>query len=165
VTAFTNTDDRHRALRLVGYRALDVVTINGGAEGFLRDTEPEQLGGLLHGVLELFASVRLRLRPDLLTAGLVDLALSQIAEIDQSTDHRLAAELIIAHEQCGDTFGENVFRDHGADDFDRGIDQMGDLDRYFQTILAIVDVWLELLPELRTEDGMELLVKHAAELD
>ena len=121
MSAFTSTDDRHRALRLIGYRALDVVTINGGAAGFLRNTEPEQLPGVLHGVLELFEAVRGRLRPDLLTAGLVDLALTQIAEIDQSTDRRLAAELIIAHAECADTFGENVLRDHGADDFDRGI--------------------------------------------
>jgi hypothetical protein len=163
MSAFTSTDDRHRALRLIGYRALDVVTINGGAAGFLQLTEPEQLPGLLHGVLELFASVRLRLRPDLLTAGLGDLALTQIAEIDQSTDRRLGAELIIAHAESADTYGENVLRDHGADDFDRGIDQMDG--RYHEIILAITDVWLELLPELRTEDGMELLVKHAAELD
>ena len=95
MSAFTSTDDRHRALRLIGYRALDVITINGGAAGFLRNTEPEELSGLLFGVLEVFASVRLPLRPDLLTAGLVDLALTQIAEIDQSTDRRLAAELIL----------------------------------------------------------------------
>jgi hypothetical protein len=64
-----------------------------------------------------------------------------------------------------DTFGENVLRDHGADDFDRGIDQMDDLDRYLETIMAIVDVWLKLLPELRTEEGMGFLDRHAAELD
>jgi hypothetical protein len=148
---------------------LEVVTINGGAEGFIaagfiEATEPQHLADLLHGVLELFATLRPRLRNGL-ASGLVDVALSQIAEIDQSTDHRLAAELIVAHEQCVDTFGENVFRDHGADTFNRRIDQMDDLDRYFETILSIVDVWLGLLPELRTEDGMELLVKHAIELD
>ena len=59
--------------------------------------------------------------------------------------------------------GENVLREHGVDDFDRGLAQMDG--RYHQIILAILDVWLELLPELRTEDGMELLVKHAAVLD
>jgi hypothetical protein len=163
MSAFTSTDDRHRALRLIGYRALDVVTINGGAVGFLQLTEPEQLPGVLHGVIEIFEAVRARLRPDLLTAGLVDLALTQIAAIDQSTDRRLAAELIIARAESADTFGENVLREHGVDDFDRGLAQMDG--RYHQIILAILDVWLELLPELRTEDGMELLVKHAAVLD
>lgn len=89
------------------------------------------------------------------------MALIQVAAIDRSTDRRLAAELVIAHAECVDTFG--VLRDHGADDFDRGLAQMDG--RYHQIILAITDVWLELLPELKTEDGMELLVKHAVNLD
>ena len=27
--------------------------------------------------------------------------------------------------------------------------------------MAVVDVWLQLLPELHTDDGMQLLKKHA----
>jgi len=31
--------------------------------------------------------------------------------------------------------------------------------------MAVVDVWLQVLPELHTNDGMQLLKKHAQRFD
>ena len=48
-----------------------------------------------------------------------------------------------------------------AHDFDRCIDQVDECGRRREITMAVVDVWLQLLPELHTDDGMQLLKKHA----
>ena len=75
---------------------------------------------------------------------------------------QVAAELIMAHRWFGaDAFDENVVRDQGAHDFDRCIDQVDECGRCREITMAVVDVWLQVLPELHTNDGMQLLKKHA----
>src|SRR5258705_8759773 len=86
----SDTDDRDRAVRLIWYRALDVETPSGGAKGFLEAIKDErQLAGLLHAVLEIFASIKRVLRPGV-AGGLVAERLSDISTFDQSTDRRPA---------------------------------------------------------------------------
>jgi len=51
-----------RSRTLIHYRCADVVTINGGAEGMIEATEPEQLADLLLELLGLFVGIAPELR-------------------------------------------------------------------------------------------------------
>jgi hypothetical protein len=168
MSAFTDADDLARAVRLIRLRALEPPAIKGPAEQVIAETatesDPEQkFAGLLHGVLEIFATIRPLLRPPTgPLASLVDVALAELAEHDENKDHRLAADLIVSHQWSG---VDAEFRDQGADDFNRAIDRMDGSDRCYQTVVALADVWLGLLPELKTEVGMGMLEEHAKGLD
>jgi hypothetical protein len=125
-------------------------------------TDPEQLGDLLHAVLELFATIAARLRTDL---PLLYAAITEIAEYDQDLDRRPGAELILAYRWfAADTFDDNLFRDRGAGDLELLVGQVNEAGRTHETILAVVDVWNMLLPELDSQEGMKLLNQHGMEL-
>ena len=153
------------ALQLIRYRRTGYASDRDGVERiFAECTEPEQLGDLLHAVLELFATVAPRLRSEL---GMVVLfaTLAEIADYDEDLDRRPAAELILAYKWFAtDTSDENVFRDQGAGDIELLVGQVNEAGRIHETILAVVDVWNMLLPELDSQEGMKLLNQHSMEL-
>jgi hypothetical protein len=148
------------AVWLIRYRRDEVVTINGDAAWrIINECTEAELAALWHEVLDLFSVAANQFHTPL---GLmaIDAALSEMARGggEQSTDKRLAAEIILARRQVGvDTYDDNTLRDIGADTFDRCIDQIDYADRFRETVMATVDVLLELLPELYTDEGMMLL--------
>jgi hypothetical protein len=164
MSAMSDTDARGRALALVRYHSY----------GYARDrdnvlaqcTEPEQLGDLLHAVLELFATLAPRLLTTELGMPLLYPAITEIAAHAQDLDRRPAAELILAYRwfTTEDSTDNVLFRDQGAGELEHVLEQVNEAGRTHETILAVVDVWLGLLPELDSREGMRLLDQHSAEL-
>jgi hypothetical protein len=151
------------ALDLIRWRSTGYPRDRDSVDRLLAECEdPEQLGDLLHAVLDTFATLAARLRTDL---PLLYAAITEIAEYDQDLDRRPAAKLILAYRWCAtDTFNDNLFRDQGVGDLELIVDQVNETDRIHETILAVVDVWNMLLPELDSQEGGKLLNQHSMEL-
>ncbi|MCW2687202.1 MAG: hypothetical protein JWR37_2092 [Mycobacterium sp.] len=159
------TDARGRALALVRYLGTGYASDRGNAETILDEcTEPEQLGDVLLALLDLFATLAPRLRTAELGIPVLYAALTEIAAYAQDLDQRPAAELIVAYRWfTTEDLTDNMFRDQGAGELDFIVDQVNKAGRIRETIMAVVDVWLQMLPELDSREGTKLLYEHAGE--
>jgi hypothetical protein len=90
---------------------------------------------------------------------------SEIADWFQVTDRGNAAALIIAFYQFADVEGtDTMFRGIGSDSVDGILQHVANADRNVELIHAVAGVWLEVLPEAHTSDGLARLRAWAKEL-
>lgn len=142
------------AARLIRYRGSDAPP--GGIDAIFEEVaDSDQLGDLLHCVLDKFSKLAARLRTDL---PLLYAKLAEIALYDQDLDHRAAAELITAYRLYSTEIPE--LRDAGCGDIEAVLDDVNDRGRAQYVIVAVVDVWLLMLPELDSREGAKLLDEH-----
>jgi len=135
--------------------------------------EDDQLGRLFWTVLDLYAEAVKRVYPDVRGSGvgimLVRAALSEIAHNGPADSGYvlLAAQAILAHSQWEDVRLDSELRDIGADSLNRLLDRIDDTSEIENTnafrefVLAVITVWVRVLPTLHTEAGLEMLGKIA----
>ncbi len=148
-------------------RAMTCVRTPWLAVLFLDDISDEDerdavAGRLLRTLLDLYAVAARRVRTE---TGLVAVyaALSEISG-SAGFNERIAARMILGHSQFADTGVDTDLRDIGATTFNDAIRRMDACGAYEEVVAAIAATWKQLLPELHTQSGMQLLEQLAIEM-
>jgi hypothetical protein len=159
----TPEDRRAAALALIRQRAVmglsDLSMLTRLREACADYDDPDDLGDLMGELLDIFAAAARQLRPTDFGTVCVGALISSAVGNYENFKRQAAASMILSH----DIFGTDTpeIRDHAAHAFYAEVELANEQNRAPELVIAVIDVWTRVLPELTIEAGFEWLTQHA----
>jgi hypothetical protein len=123
--------------------------------------DPDDLGRLMGDLLDMFAAAAHQLRPTDFGTICVGALISHAAGNSENFTRQAAASMILSHDLFGTDGADTAeMRDMGAEAFNAEVELANEQDRAPELVLAVIDVWTRVLPELTIEAGYNWLKSY-----